>query len=129
MVALVPLAILSLLSMWSLCSIWRNPKEVEAPDAAYRIFCFGAGIRRGIIRAQVAICGILWSILIGFGASLSGGDELSNVLAVITVMGIGGGAFVFAVIGVLIVVINRPRCLVPPHMRQDSGLLKKRPHA
>ncbi|MGC0421660.1 hypothetical protein [Embleya sp. AB8] len=127
MIVLIVLILFAGFSTWNLYSLWRNSESEKAVDAAYRIFGFRDSLRRGIVRAQVAFCGIFWCILIGFGASILGGDDPSSISAITTLVGIGVGVPGFVILGALIVVINRPRSVVPPHMRKDSGLLKKRP--
>jgi hypothetical protein len=109
---------------WKFIQLWKSPELVEWFMTTFTILPFGRGVRRGEIRALGLTATSLWAatVLIFFG--LQDGDMSSAVLA------LGGAALVILLLCVLcevsVVLFNRPKFVVPPHMRSDLGVVAER---
>ncbi|MEU3247149.1 MULTISPECIES: hypothetical protein [unclassified Streptomyces] len=108
--------------------IWRDPEQARRITENLTGFPFGPEVRRGLVRGTVLmttnmfllggglICGALWqqqttandaNLLWAFMASV--GLTLTSVL-----------------LGLLITWFNVPKALVPPHMRDEVGLVTRK---
>ncbi|MFF2382642.1 hypothetical protein [Streptomyces sp. NPDC058108] len=108
--------------------IWRDPEQARRITENLTGFPFGPEVRRGMVRGTVLmttnmfllggglICGALWqqqatandtTLLWVFMASV--GLTLASVL-----------------LGLLITWFNVPKALVPPHMRDEVGLVTRK---
>ena len=108
--------------------VWRDPEHADRMTAALTGFAFGTEVRRGQVRGTVLntanmfllgaglMCGALWE---QHGAP---GDGILfwGVLAC------AGLTLVSVVLGLAIIWFNVPKRLVPPHMRDEVGLVTRK---
>ncbi|GGI12238.1 hypothetical protein GCM10007368_40160 [Isoptericola cucumis] len=115
---------------WQVVALWRNPMKIEFFVASLSPLPLGEAGRRGEVRAAPLTCTTLWAIgsaLVGILISdyFPGLSFLNSTLVgVLTI----GAILVPLVLEVLVVLVNRPRFVVPPHMRGDRGVLIDRIH-
>jgi hypothetical protein len=109
---------------------WRGPARVAGrppPDPLLRPF--GGQAARGAVRAVAAQVVILlaaaWLLAALAVASAISGPAASAIRAIGGVVGVAGVLF-GTVTGLMILLFNRPRFLVPPSARQDKGVLAGR---
>ncbi|WP_442818998.1 hypothetical protein [Streptomyces sp. NBC_01235] len=108
--------------------IWRDPERARATAAALTGFPFGTEVRRGLVRGAVLntadmvlfgsglLCGALWQ---------RRGAPDDGVLFW-GFMGCTGLLLVSVALGLAIIWFNVPKRLVPPHMRDEPGLVTGR---
>ncbi|MGX1546635.1 hypothetical protein [Streptomyces adustus] len=107
---------------------WRDPDRARRTTDALTGLPFGPEVRRGVVRGAVLmtanmfllggglVCGALWS-----GQGTAGGGTLFWMF-----MASVGLTLVSVVLGLLIIWFNVPKVLVPPHMRDEPGLVTRR---
>lgn len=111
---------------WMTIKLWKDPKQVEFFMISLSILPLGESGKRGEVRAAALTAVTLWGLVIGVIWSMipSGGDHASGATT--------GRAIMFVIIALIVgpllleisvVLFNRPRFVVPPHMRSDAGAL------
>jgi hypothetical protein len=107
-----------------LCSrVWRDPAYADLMARSGRVLPFSKATSRGVTRGMIG----LWAGLAFIGAgtiavalTLSGPTHTNSaVITAVTLYGIG---LLGIALNVTIIWFNRPRFLVPPHMRGEDGL-------
>jgi hypothetical protein len=105
--------------------LWKSPEEVGYFEASLAFFPLGRSGKRGEVRAAALTCATLVSADLIVAMML-----FSDNVARLSFMDTGAYALavVVAIVGPLViefsvVLFNRPRCVVPPHMRSDKGAL------
>jgi hypothetical protein len=110
---------------------WRG--DVRLGETTPRWWAYGAAAWRGYVRIMpvagfvggpaLVILGWCFILLSSLNGHLLVGDP--TVRSWLQVGAIGGacGMVVAAVIGLVVLLFNRPRWLVVPHMRSDRGLI------
>jgi hypothetical protein len=110
---------------YSAARLWRDPKRADRIMTAYGVLPFSPGVRRGTVRGawpRAAVLACLAAILfIGPGATsaqLRPGQPLA-----VTILALVGLLIVAGLAQLAIILVNRPRWLVPPAMRAEPGVL------
>ncbi len=101
--------------------LWRHSTEFfDAPSGSYRrarIRSFPVFICVGLL-----ILASVWCLVLDQGRPPASPDAIRRV----ALSGFLAATFLGLVVGPSIVLFNRPRCAVPPHLRQDAGHLAER---
>ena len=99
--------------------VWRGESGLDGGRPPEWWF-LGAATWRGVARAYVATVPFLLVMLAGAGIAEWGGDEGVG-------MAVSAAAFAAGIgVHLAIVLFNRPRALVPPHLRDEPGALAER---
>ncbi|WP_069764876.1 hypothetical protein [Streptomyces sp. LUP47B] len=108
--------------------VWRDPERADRMTAALTGFPLGTEVRRGLVRGTVLntanmfllgtslMCGALWEQQGAPGE----GILFWSVLACV------GLTLVSVVLGLAVIWFNVPTRLVPPHMRDEVGLVTRK---
>ncbi|WP_306191612.1 MULTISPECIES: hypothetical protein [unclassified Streptomyces] len=108
--------------------VWREPEQADVRTAALTGFPFGTEVRRGLVRGTVLNTANM--VLLGAGLLCGGlwqrqGAPDSGVLfwGVLVCVGL---VLVSVALGLAIIWFNVPKRLVPPHMRNEAGLVTRK---
>jgi hypothetical protein len=108
--------------------VWRDPERADRMTATLTGFPFGTAVRRGLVRGTVLntanmfllgaglMCGALWE-------QQGAPDEGPFFWGVLACVGL---TLVSVVLGLAIIWFNVPTRLVPPHMRDEVGLVTRK---
>ncbi|MEU8946051.1 hypothetical protein [Streptomyces sp. NPDC048489] len=117
-------------ALWATPWIWRDPEQARRVTENLTGFPFGPEVRRGMVRGAVLmttnmfllggglICGAFWQQR----ATAGDGTLLWVFMASV------GLTLVSVLLGLLIIWFNLPTALVPPHMRDEAGLVTRKLH-
>jgi len=114
------LAALGLRSAWVSPRVWRNELGWD-PDRPVVFWAFGLAAWRGLVRAQIAAIPMLLALTPGYALD-NAGAEGPLAQAVLVVSGVVGGTLLF-IVAPAIVLLNRPKWAVVPHLRHQSGAI------
>ena len=107
-----------------LCSrVWRDPAYADVMTRGGRVLPFSYATARGVTRGMIG----LWTGLGFIGAAtivvaLTLSTPTHKVSSLITALVLYGLGLAGIALNVTIIWFNRPRLLVPPHMRGEDGL-------
>jgi hypothetical protein len=110
---------------WLCVKVWRDPAYADTISRGGRMLPFGYATSRGVTRGLLG----LWSGLAFLGAgtiavallpSGTTGQASPDLVTAIVLYGLG---LLGIALNVAIVWFNRPRFLVPPHLRDEDGLV------
>lgn len=109
---------------WKVVQLWRNPALVDFFMSAFTFLPFGPEARRGEVRSLALTVVSLWAIGILVIAGLWDGEfndalAATVLVAVVVIMGC-------LATEVCVILFNRPKFVVPPHMRSEPGVLTAR---
>ncbi|MFI2780823.1 hypothetical protein [Streptomyces sp. ALB3] len=109
---------------WKAFQLWRDPALVDFFLSVFTFLPFGPDARRGEVRSLAITVVSLWAISFLVVAGLWSDDvgdslDLAGLAAVVVIIGC-------LVAEACVILFNRPKCLVPPHMRSEQGALAKR---
>ncbi|WP_149181313.1 hypothetical protein [Streptomyces sp. TRM49041] len=109
---------------WKASRLWRNPELVEEFTQTFAFLPFGPDVKRGEVRSAGLTAVSLWAItaLIGLGsveAEATGAWLAVFVVALLTVL-------LCLLAEAAVVLFNAPKAVVPPHMRDDLGVIAAR---
>jgi hypothetical protein len=99
--------------------VWRGESGLDG-NAPPEWWFLGDATWRGVARAYIATVPFLLLMLAGAGIAELGGSE-DGGMAVVSVAFAAG-----IVVHAAIVLFNRPRAFVPPHLRNEPGALAER---
>ncbi|MYS79119.1 hypothetical protein [Embleya scabrispora] len=106
--------------------IWRSARVADDIVSAFRAVPLGDPARRGLVRAMGLVAIQMWcvSIVIAVSPWFAADDESPaafwgylSMAAVVVLLAV-------AVIEATVILYNRPRNLVAPHMRAERGVLR-----
>lgn len=110
---------------WLCTKVWRDPAYADTISRGGRMLPFGYATSRGVTRGMLG----LWFGLAFLGAGTiavallpSGPTQKASTGLITAIVLYCIGVFGIA-LNVLIVWFNQPRFLVPPHMRDEDGLV------
>ncbi|WP_327354508.1 hypothetical protein [Streptomyces sp. NBC_01304] len=109
---------------WKVVQLWRNADRVEFFMLAFTCLPFGKEVRRGRVRALGATVVTLWGAALLFflglyDVELTGAWPIVGLVAAVALL--GGFAC-----DLTVVLFNRPKWIVPPHMRSEAGVIAAR---
>ena len=107
---------------WKVTKFWRDPALGHGLIVA--VPPFGEEVQRGELRSVGLTVVSLWGITIIMPLGLWNG-ELSTPLAILGLIAVGVVLCCLAC-EVSVVLFNRPKFVVPPHMRSDLGVIQAR---
>ncbi|WP_155054774.1 hypothetical protein [Streptomyces blattellae] len=109
---------------WKVTQLWRNANLVAYFMDTFAFLPFGHDVRRGEVRSLGVRVIFLWGILAMFFLGLYDVTmdgvllALSGVLVIVVMLCL--------MLEVCVVLFNRPKFIVPPHMRSDLGVIAAR---
>ncbi|GGP57357.1 hypothetical protein ACFT1B_15890 [Streptomyces griseoincarnatus] len=111
---------------WKAIRLWRHPEVIDDFSTAFAFLPFGKDVRRGEVRSVLLTVITLWSAAVLFVSGLTlAEDEISTAGAYVI-----AGAVVVILLCLLceasVILFNRPKFVVPPHMRADLGVIATR---
>ncbi|MBA2806363.1 hypothetical protein E0500_002535 [Streptomyces sp. KM273126] len=109
---------------WKVVQLWRNPAMVDFFTSSFSFLPFGPDVRRGEIRSLAVMVTGLWAVSALIVVGLRNG-EFNDGLAV-TVLVASLVVMACLVTEVCVILFNRPRFVVPPHMRSELGVVAAR---
>ncbi|WP_165985909.1 hypothetical protein [Streptomyces sp. YIM 98790] len=121
----VAVFVVSCLHGWLTVKVWNNP--AFARRAVIRIsFSVKSSVNRGVVRASAtATAALVFAGLALVSGGLWDGDGGGDLLAVVFAACMA--MFYLSIVANLSVIyFNFPRFVVPPHMREDAGALRKK---
>lgn len=121
------LAILAGFGLWQAHRLWRDPSYAGRMMLFNSVLPFSKGVRRGAVRGALPLA-------VGLGLAAAGvivvavvnpkpGHPTIGAIAGVVCFGLMLVAFAFHV---AIIWFNHPLWLVPPHMREDKGIVAAR---
>lgn len=125
LISLVGLLVMGLLSVRPTIRTWRNlPTRVDNYRPTSPL---GKAVFHGVRRSMPVAVGLgipllvaaLVLILLG-GATTSGGKVARGAFVVV--------AFLYVLLLIPLYLFNRPRAVVPPHLRDEAGMMKEMMH-
>jgi hypothetical protein len=127
----IVVGLLTIYLVISAVRLWHDPARADRIDSAYAVLPFGPRVRRGTVRgawprAAILAC-VTGIVLLGTApthAQLAAG-KADAVIAVVLI----GLLLVAGLLQLSIILVNRPRWIVPPHMRAEPGVLSAADHA
>lgn len=107
---------------WLVARLWRDPLRAADLVDTFATLPYSREFRRGMVRASAATTAmiLLGGLFIGLGTAWADdengglGHALLPALPVLVVL-----LMVFTALNVTITLLNTPKFLVPPHMRND----------
>jgi hypothetical protein len=108
---------------WLCGRVWRDPAYADEMTRSGRVLPFSYATSRGVTRGMIG----LWTGLAFIGAgtiavALTLSTPAHSNSAVITAVVLYGIGLLGIALNVTIIWFNRPRFLVPPHMRDEDGI-------
>jgi hypothetical protein len=106
--------------------VWRSPGLADHVALSLRNLPLGDPARRGLVRAMALVAIQMWCLAVVIGVSpwFAREDESPaefwgylSLGAIVVALGV-------AVVQVSVILFNRPRNVVAPHMRAERGLLR-----
>ncbi|MFF7248797.1 hypothetical protein ACFZBU_33375 [Embleya sp. NPDC008237] len=106
--------------------IWRSARVADDIVSAFRALPLSDPARRGLVRAMALVAIQMWclSIVIAVSPWFAAEDEnpaafwgYLSMVAIVVLLAV-------AVIEATVILFNRPRNLVAPHMRAERGVLR-----
>ncbi|WP_424641211.1 hypothetical protein [Embleya sp. AB8] len=106
--------------------IWRSARVADDIVFAFRALPLGDPARRGLVRAMALVAIQMWclSIVIAVSPWFAADGKTSGAfwgylssIAILVAMAV-------AVIQATVILFNRPRTVVAPHMRSERGILR-----
>lgn len=123
-VAFVLLGLVAVISLVRLPGLWRGERHREL-EHTLSWLPYGAGFRHGVIRSQPSLLAVLLLGLLA-GASIAAADlsegALITLFTVITIS-LLVTLQLCVVLALTIVLFNWPKLLVPPYLREQSGMV------
>lgn len=109
---------------WKVMRLWRNPALVDFFMNAFTFLPFGPAVRRGEVRSLGITVVSVWAIagLVLLALWDKAPDPATTVLGLVAVLVIMG----CLATEVCVILFNRPKFVVPPHMRSEPGVLTAR---
>ncbi|GAA4912616.1 hypothetical protein ACFPM3_23945 [Streptomyces coeruleoprunus] len=111
---------------WRAIRLWRHPEVIDDFSTAFAFLPFGEDVRRGEVRSVLLTVITMWSAAVLFVGGLTLTEaEISTAGAYVA-----AGAVLVILLCLLcelsVILFNRPKFVVPPHMRADLGVLAAR---
>lgn len=110
--------------VWVTIHLWKNPTRIVHFQRAFAGLARNPEVRRGMIRSMPMIAASLVCIAVALAIGALGWTGDLAMAAVFGMLIIG--VPVFLLLEILVVLLNSPKILVPPHMRSDRGVLHRR---
>ncbi|WP_155054775.1 hypothetical protein [Streptomyces blattellae] len=111
---------------WKTIQLWRDPEQVAFFERGFTFLPFGPEVRRGEVRSLAVTAVGVWAItvLVLVGVWDAEGEmRMASLIAFVC-------AFLLlmtcVVVEVAVILFNRPKFVVPPHMRSDPGVIAER---
>ncbi|GAA4998184.1 hypothetical protein GCM10023205_84960 [Yinghuangia aomiensis] len=101
---------------WLTARVWNDPGYIRYAQIAFNPFPFNAETKRGLVRALALTSAQSGFLGLAFVASALWGSD-----ALWVSMGCVVATMLAVVLQVVVVWTNRPRWIVPPHMRNEPG--------
>ncbi|MFB7896553.1 hypothetical protein ACFC1B_09485 [Streptomyces xiamenensis] len=123
--AIVLMAILSAAGVWPCVLVWRDAwirgtRASDAMEVGLTAMSTNPRSRRAMVRTMVSTEGFLVCLTVSLWLFELCGDLVALHAPLLLLM------LFFALAHLSIVLFNRPRFLVPPHLRQDRGRWTRR---
>jgi len=109
---------------WKVVQLWRNPALVDFFISSFSFLPFGPDTRRGEVRSLAVTVAGLWAASVLIVAGLWNGEFNDGLAATVLVAAL----VVMACLAIegCVILFNRPRFVVPPHMRSELGVVAAR---
>jgi hypothetical protein len=113
---------------WKAIRLWRHPEVVDDFSTAFAFLPFGEDVRRGEVRSVLLTVVSLWSAAVLFVGGLTLTEEETSGLNASDYTAAGAVVVILLCIlcEVAVILFNRPKFVVPPHMRADLGVIAAR---
>jgi len=123
-VAAVVAGVFTLVSVGLTVRLWHDPSRVRRAIVAYTWLPFGENVKRGLIRGAATRIPVLAGAtgICVLAATSAGALKAPGPAGAVAIVLIALVILSFLV-AISILLVNRPRWLVPPHMRDEPGLL------
>jgi hypothetical protein len=121
----VVVGMLTVYSAASAVRLWSNPDRADRIMAAYAVLPFGPRVRRGTVRGawpRTAILAAVSGIAL-VGAAPTHADLVARKPNAVIVVILIALLLVAGLLQLSIILVNRPRFLMPPYMRTEPGVL------
>ncbi|MEU0114783.1 hypothetical protein ABZ137_13925 [Streptomyces bobili] len=109
---------------WKVVQLWVNPGMVEHFTTSFTVLPFGEDVRRGEVRSLAVTIVGLWAIVPMFFLGLYDAEQEGALLALSAFLVVL--LLLCVLLEVCVVLFNRPKFVVPPHMRSDLGVIAER---
>lgn len=108
---------------WKARQLWRDADQVPFFMGTFTFLPFGEEVKRGEVRSVGLTAASLWGIaLLLLVTWIDEGSVMAGVVFLISTC-----IIVFSLaLEVLVVLFNKPKFVVPPHMRAELGVLANR---
>jgi hypothetical protein len=111
---------------WLCTRVWRDPAYADTISRGGRMLPFGYATSRGVTRGMLGLwfgLGFLGAGTIAVATLLPSGTTHQASAGLVTAVVLYGVGLIGIALNVAIVWFNQPRFLVPPHMRDEDGLV------
>ncbi|WP_175408683.1 hypothetical protein [Streptomyces sp. TRM64462] len=109
---------------WKASRLWRNPALVEEFMLTFAFLPFGPDVKRGEVRSVGITAVSLWAITTLIVQASLETEETGASMAVFLVSMVT--LLLCLLAEVAVVLFNAPKAIVPPHMRDDLGVIAAR---
>ena len=111
---------------WKAIRLWRHPEVTDDFSSAFAFLPFGDDVRRGEVRSVLLTVVTLWSAALLFAGGLTLGEGEVSTAGAYVVAGAVVVILLCLLCEVTVILFNRPKFVVPPHMRADPGVITAR---
>jgi hypothetical protein len=108
---------------WKAIQLWRKPELADWFMQTFAFLPFGDDVRRGEVRSMALTSTSLWGAALLIWLALLDTDASAPSILFVTALAI---LLLPLICEVSVVLFNKPKWVVPPHMRADLGVIAAR---
>jgi hypothetical protein len=108
---------------WKAIQLWRKPELADWYMHTFAFLPFGDDVRRGEVRSVALTATSLWGATLLIWLALLDTDASAPSIILVAALVV---LLLPVVCEVSVVLFNRPKFVVPPHMRADPGVIAAR---